>query len=253
MADLRACGVAALLSDFGNADAYVGIVKGVMLGIAPNIRLIDISHQVRPQQVTQGAYLLSTCMNYMPLGTVFMAVVDPGVGSSRRALAARSDRYFYVGPDNGIFARCWEIDSPNCVVSVEPGRWTLPAVSRTFQGRDVFAPVAAHLAGGAPLEEMGRPCANWLKPNEVTEVGKVRVLHVDVFGNIVLDRRAPIGDFVELDGRRIPVAESYSAVPEGELLAYWGSAGHLEVGVNSGSAAQALQVSVGDCLAFKAR
>lgn len=247
-------GVITLLTDFGDRDPYVGIMKGVILGIHPQARPVDLTHQVRPQDVEHAAFLLGTAVEYFPPGTVHLAVVDPGVGSARRALAVQGQKHFYVGPDNGVFSLAWKKDPPMTVREIQPGSMTLPKISATFHGRDLFAPVAAHLCRGTPAEMMGPPARDPvrfdLSANRVEDGrAETAVLHVDVFGNLVtaLHRRDVSGRVraVEVQGREIPFAATYSEVDAGHPLALWGSSDFLEVSVNRGSAAEALTLGPG--------
>lgn len=241
--------IVTILTDFGGRDPYVGIMKGVILGLHPQARLVDLAHQVDPQDVRQGAFLLATAVDWFPPGTVHLAVVDPGVGSQRRALAVQGERHFYVGPDNGVLSLAIRRDRPVAAVELRPGSWTLERVSRTFHGRDIFAPAAAHLARGVALENLGPPVsdlveldlgANVFEGNQVV----TRVVHRDAFGNLVtlLHRSEVKGSLlgVRMAGVDIPVRSTYGEVAPGELLACWGSADYLEIAANRGSAAERL-------------
>jgi len=244
-----------LTTDFGLADGYVGILKGVILGIAPDVRLVDLSHDILPQDVAAAAFVLARAAPYFPAGTVHLAIVDPGVGSHRRPLAVTTPAARYVGPDNGLFtaalaepgAQAWELD--------RPAFW-LPDVSRTFHGRDIFAPVAAHLAKGAPIHSLGaaipdpvRLEAAW--PPRRSDGGITgRVIYVDRFGNLITDIPggwvAGEGWRCEIAGRRIDrVSTTYAAAPRGDLLVLVSSAGAVEIAVRDGNAAALLGVGVG--------
>jgi len=244
-----------LTTDFGLSDGYVGIMKGVILGIAADVQLVDLSHQIAPQDVRQGSFVLGNAVPYFPKGTVHLAVVDPGVGSSRRPLLVTTPEASFVGPDNGLFtfaltrseARAWVLDRP---------RYWLPAISRTFHGRDIFAPVAAHLARGVPPEELGSPVSDAirLEPLLPQRQGNRHILghvmHIDRFGNLITNVPAAWlvdGDWAcEIAGHRIPhISETYSAAQAGELLALISSSGMLEVAVRNGSAARLLGVGAG--------
>jgi len=244
--------IVTMLTDFGGRDPYVGILKGVILSLHPQARLVDLAHQVGAQDIRQGAFLLATAVDWFPRGTVHLAVVDPGVGGQRRALAVQGERHFYVGPDNGILSLAMRRDRPVAVVELRPGPWSLEKVSRTFHGRDLFAPAAAHLARGVALENLGTPVNDHvelnLEPNRL-EDGCVRtqVIHCDAFGNLVtlLHRSEVEGGLssVRVGGTEIPVCATYGDVDSGQLLACWGSADYLEIAVNRGSAAQRLGVA----------
>ncbi len=244
----------ALTTDFGLEDPFVGVMKGVILGICPGARIVDLTHGIPPQDVLAGCLALGEAAPYFPPGTVHVAVVDPGVGSARAALAVRTPRFLFVAPDNGILSFL----SPDEVLEVRrlenPDLWLHP-VSRTFHGRDVFAPVAAHLARGVPLAEVGPEHAELRRlhlPEPVPEPGAVRgeVLGFDRFGNAVTNIRARDlprpGRAVEVAGRTVPLLGTYAEAPPGRPLALWGSWGRLEVSVRDGSARQVLGLGKGD-------
>jgi S-adenosylmethionine hydrolase len=261
--------IVALLSDFGLADPYVAAMKGVVISLNPEAVLVDISHGVRPQAVEQGAFLLEQACPYFPPGTTFVAVVDPGVGTARRALALQTPRAFFLGPDNGLLspalpeaARQQAAEGPAPVplpagyraVAIENERYFRHPVSATFHGRDIFAPAAAHLTLGTPLEALGPPVEQVLalppfraRPQpDGTLLG--RVLHIDRFGNLVTSvRRQDLPSDrleVEVCGRRVPGLVRTYAEAEG-LCALIGSAGYLEVALPLGSAAAALGGDIG--------
>ncbi|MCX7707763.1 MAG: SAM-dependent chlorinase/fluorinase [Anaerolineae bacterium] len=247
-----------LTTDFGLSDGYVGIMKGVILGIAADVQLVDISHDITPQDVRQGSFVLRNAVSYFPAGTVHLAVVDPGVGSSRRPLLVTTPRASFVGPDNGLFTFALEQPGAQAWVLDQPRYW-LPAISRTFHGRDIFAPVVAHLARGVPPEELGSPVSDavQLEPLLPERLGNHHivghVIHVDRFGNLITNVPASWladGDWAcEIAGRRIPrLSETYSAALPGELLALIGSSGMLEVAVRNGSAARLLEAGVGQAI-----
>lgn len=252
--------VITLLTDFGLSDAFVGTMKGVILGICPEARIVDLSHGIAPQRIEEGAFVLRTAYPYFPDGTVHVAVVDPGVGGARRALIVETPGYRFVGPDNGIFAHVYMREAALRVVSVTEPRFMLPEISNTFHGRDVFAPVAAHLALGAPVSDFGTVITDY-ETGTVTEPvsheGGItgRVLHIDRYGNIITD----IGDALFRKTTREKrfrirladlaldrVSASYDEAPAGASLAILDSAGLLEIAVNGGSAAEMLAVSTGD-------
>lgn len=252
--------VITLLTDFGHRDAFVGTMKGVILGICPEARIVDLSHGIAAQQVEEGAFILRTAYSFFPDGTVHVAVVDPGVGGERRALIVETPRYRFVGPDNGVFAHVYARETDIRVVSVTETRYMLPGISNTFHGRDVFAPVAAHLALGRSLSDFG-PEIDDYHPGSITcpavrEGGITgHVLHIDRYGNIITD----IGETLFLEATRerrftiaLPdltldrVSTSYDAAPGGAALAILDSAGLLEIAVNGGNAAETLGVSIGD-------
>ena len=252
--------VITLLTDFGHRDAYVGAMKGVILGICPEARIVDLSHGIAPQQVYEGAFILRTAYPYFPDGAVHVAVVDPGVGGQRRALVVETPRHWFVGPDNGLFAHVFARETVSRVISVTETCFMLPRVSNTFHGRDVFAPVAAHLALGRPVTDFG-PEIDDYHAGSITEPSvhpggiSGHVLHIDRYGNIISDIGASL--FLEttrekrfqikLAGLVLDrVSVSYDEAAEGAALAILDSAGLLEIAVNGGSAAGTLGVSPGD-------
>ncbi|MDQ6671223.1 MAG: SAM-dependent chlorinase/fluorinase [Chloroflexota bacterium] len=233
-----------LLTDFGLADTYVGQVKGAILAVAPGATLVDLTHTVPPQDIQAGAFLLWSAVEPFPAGSVHLAVVDPGVGSSRRGIALRSARGdLFVGPDNGLLLPAVE-RLGGCSLAVElidPTYWR-SSLSSTFHGRDVFGPVAGHLAAGLPLESLG-PAIGDLQPSlGMPEPHGLegQVVHIDTFGNLVTNLPASaLGGHVQVrvGEHVVPVAGQYVAVPSGALLALIGSAGLVEVAAREGSAA----------------
>ncbi|HBY95291.1 MAG TPA: hypothetical protein DEP84_15285, partial [Chloroflexi bacterium] len=186
-----------LTTDFGTADIYVGVMKGVIAGIAPTARVVDLTHEIRPQDVRHGAYSLSIAVPYFPPGTIFVTVVDPGVGSARRPVAIRTGGYIFVAPDNGVLSLVLREAPADAAVILAERRYQLPQISITFHGRDVFAPAGAHLAAGVPLEALGPA----LEPADLVMLPAPRrfhdehgvwhgeILHIDHFGNMVTSLR----------------------------------------------------------------
>lgn len=268
----------ALLTDFGLADAYVGTMKGVALSICPQARLVDLTHAIQPQNVRQAAYVLLTAFRHFPRHTVFLVVVDPGVGTAREPVAVETSVGTYVAPNNGVLSYVLPHTTVQHAIALDNPAYHLPGVSQTFHGRDIFSPAAAHLAGGVPITELGSPLPELVKlPDPALEIapGRVRgeVLHIDHFGNVItsIGHLAWAGDStLELDPQfgsqrsetvrlhpdrcrvRIhdaslsPIRRTYGAVAPGALTPLVGSSGQLEIGVNQGSAAQALGVALGD-------
>src|SRR6185503_1522331 len=188
--------VIALLTDFGTRDHYAGTLKGVMLGICPDATLVDIGHDVPAHDVRAGALELAACYRYFPRGTIFLVVVDPGVGSSRRGIAADTGEYKFVAPDNGVLSAVFRESPPKKVVELTERKYALPTVSRTFEGRDRFAPAAAHLAKGIALVSLGKSISNYqvidLPAPVVGEHELIgEIVRVDRFGNLItnIDRR----------------------------------------------------------------
>jgi S-adenosylmethionine hydrolase len=251
--------VITLTTDFGLADAYVGAMKGVILGICPQAVLVDLSHTIPPQDVRAASFILASALPYFPEATVHLVVVDPGVGSDRRAIAAQGRRSAFVAPDNGVLTAALVREEPVHAVELANPRYRLPSTSATFHGRDLFAPAAAHLASGVPLSDLGPPAPDlialpWPRP-EPQAAGTLlaRVLHVDRFGNLVLNLRPddvshwPRHQIVfELPGQRIVgLCQTFADVPPGAPLAYLGSSGFLELAVRQGSAAEEWAITAG--------
>ena len=244
-----------LLTDFGLDDAYVGVMHGVILGIAPDARVVDLTHAIPPQDVRAGAFQLRTAWRYFPAGTIHVAVVDPGVGTDRRIVAVSAGAHTFVGPDNGVLR--WAVDAAggsSKIVAVEAPAYRLAQTSATFHGRDIMAPAAAHLAAGVPLAALGPALAGLLgqefpAPNVVEEGLRGEVIYVDHFGNAITNLPHPAGTLtahaLEVAGRQLPLAPSYGFVPSGEALAVTGSSGFVEVAVRNGSAARLLNLHPG--------
>lgn len=251
--------VIALLTDFGTVDHYAGTMKGVMLGICPDATLVDISHDIPAHDVAAGALELAAAYKYFPAGTIFVAVVDPGVGSARRGLAADTGDYRFVAPDNGVLTMVLRESPAKKVVDLTERRYARPTVSRTFEGRDRFAPAAAWLAKGTQLSALGRPLSDIHKldiPLPDAAVDSVRgvVLRVDRFGNLVtnIDRksveRLGLGVPIAIDagGQRIErLVATYSELPTDGVGALFGSTDHLELAAPSASAAARLGLGRG--------
>ena len=244
--------VIALLTDFGTRDHYVGAMRGVALGICPDATLVDITHEIAPQDILGGALELAAAFKYFPAATVFLCVVDPGVGSARRGIAAEAGGYQFVAPDNGLLTTVFRHTGTPRVVELTEAKYALPDVSRTFEGRDRFAP--AWLAQGVELAALGPALANW----QLLDVPEPRIEHeqlcgvvlrVDRFGNLVtnIDRGA-FDRFTQARPTEIaagghPVARlvtTYAEAGDGSMCALFGSSDHLEIAVAGGSAAERL-------------
>jgi S-adenosylmethionine hydrolase len=251
--------VIALLTDFGTTDHYAGTMKGVMLGICPEAILVDLTHDIAPHDILGGALQLAAAYRYFPAGTVFLAVVDPGVGSGRRGLAAEAGDFRFVAPDNGVLTAVLREMAARKIVELTERRYARPTVSRTFEGRDRFAPAAAWLARGVQLSALGRPLADYQRldiPVAQTsgDVLSGVVLLVDRFGNLVtnIDRRmfesfakqAPVR-IVAADRAVGRLVSTYAEISQGEVCALFGSSDHLELAANSASAAEQLGLGPG--------
>lgn len=251
--------VIALLTDFGTRDHYAGTMKGVVLSICPEATLVDISHDIPPHDVPAAALALAASYKYFPAGTVFLVVVDPGVGSARRGLAAEAGDYRFVAPDNGVLTAVFREQPPRRVVDLTERRYARPTVSRTFEGRDRFAPAAAWLARGIQLSALGRPVTDYQLldlPMPVVEPDCVRgqVLWVDRFGNLVtnIDRKtferfAQSGAVeIQVGAHRIGrLVATYSDIGPQEISALFGSTDHLEIAANAASAVEQLGLGRG--------
>jgi S-adenosylmethionine hydrolase len=255
--------IVVLLTDFGTRDPYVGALKGAILAAAPGAAIVDLTHEVSAHDVKEAALALESAFRSFPAGAAFLAVVDPGVGSDRRALAVGSDGLFFVGPDNGILTAALEDPAARAHEITNAGLFR-HRVAPTFHARDVFGPVAARLASGMPLEEVGAPVADPIRlalPRaQRAGAGDWRgeVLHVDRFGNLVTSLRSldigailaeiggdPSDVVVTVEDAVLPLVRTYSEVAEGEGCALLGSAERLEVAVNRGSAARVIGAGAG--------
>ncbi len=247
----------ALLTDFGLRDHYVGVMKGVALSICPDATFVDISHGIPPQDLLAAALELDAAYRYFPQGTIFLVVVDPGVGTGRRAIAMDTGEYRFVGPDNGVLALVAGRSPSARIVELVNPQYARPTISRTFEGRDRFAPAAAWLASGVELTSFG-PKVTPVTPLDVpsARVGSCgidgEILHVDRFGNLItnidwslLDGLArPIA--VEVNGRFVPhFVSTYADAPARALCALVGSSGLLEIALNGADAASALAIGRG--------
>ena len=272
--------VITLTTDFGTSDSYVGAMKGVILTRCSQANVVDISHEVEPQSITQGAYILATAARYYPPEAIHVAVVDPGVGSDRRPIAVYTPSGTFVAPDNGILSlaisdyvltptvRREESSAADytqhllvrarlareCrgVVLDEPSFW-LPDVSWTFHGRDVFAPVAAHIASGVPISDLGSPLESiGIFPNVPSQIANLSggtVIHIDRYGNLITNIAAesvPEGAAFKVAGHQIASLSGSYSEAVGKVLAIIGSQGTVEIAVGNGNAAETLGVSVGD-------
>jgi len=243
-----------LTTDFGLSDHYVGVMKGVILGICPDAQIVDISHQVSPYAMGEGAFTIAQAYRYFPPGTVHVVVVDPGVGSARRPILVAAAGQFFVGPDNGVFGMIFARERHE-VRLIQNRQYFREQVSHTFHGRDIFAPVAAHLAAGVAPPLIGEILANYVRPLFANPRRRGRtwegeVLKVDHFGNVITNFLAD--DFPALEeltvggARARRLVSSYSEAADGELVVIGGSSGYLEISLNQGSAAEKIGCRAGD-------
>jgi len=244
-----------LTTDFGLTNGFVGVMKGVIYGIAPEVKIVDITHLVRPQNVREGAYALWRAAPFFPPGSIHVAVVDPGVGTERRPLGARLGEQFYIAPDNGLLTPLIE-DAERAGEAVEfvhldnPRYW-LPRVSRTFHGRDIFSPCGAYLATGVPLNELGTPITDPMRlplphPEKTQDGWRAHVTIIDIFGNLTTDLPAAFlagcqNVLFRLRGHEVNgLVESYGHRRPGEVVALIDSEEFIEIAVVNGSAAALL-------------
>lgn len=259
--------IIALLTDFGLRDPYVALMKAVIYRINPSARVIDLAHELPSFSIDIAAYMLLVSYRYFPRNTIFVVVVDPGVGSSRRAIIVKSRNYIFVGPDNGVLYPAIIDDGVVEIINITNEKFFLKPVSNTFHGRDIFAPVAAYISLGVDYRVLGEK----LSLDEIVEYElKLQsfkpsicgeVIYIDKFGNVVLNISYP--DFnlsehfsyaeIRVNNKRfnVKVGRSFSDVEEGDLVLYVNSFGLLEIGVNTGNAAKVLGVRLGDDVCLK--
>ena len=256
--------VVTLLTDFGTTDYFVGAVKGVILTINPSATIVDITHEIPPQDIESGAFTLLTCYRDFPPGTIHVGVVDPGVGSTRRAIVVSAASQYFVGPDNGLFSYILDTERSHKTFQLTEEKYFRQPASTTFHGRDVFAPVAAALANGVKANKFGPQIKDEVRLRSLSPVKRNaklegRIIHIDRFGNCVTNfTRTDLpesGGRLEVKRQTITTFRAfYGAEGEAknkskanqELFAIWGSAGFLELSVNRGSAAQLLKARRGD-------
>ena len=256
-----------LTTDFGVSDGYVAAMKGAVLTCLPDAQIVDITHQVPPQDIVAGAFAMYCACRFFPAGTVHVGVIDPGVGGDRRGIVVETEHFAYIGPDNGLFSWVYAHEAVRRIVAIENAALMRPQVSSTFHGRDVFAPVGARLLTGVPCDAVGPEiddpitCDLW----GVEEEGDVligRVVSVDHFGNAIsmitrarIDEKFPDGAFeIALGETRFDrIDQTYASVAEGRALALYGSLDTLEIAVRGGSASRVLGIERGDEIRVRAR
>ena len=264
---MRRSGIITILTDFGLIDSYTAMMKGTVLSVNRNAELVDITHCINVGSIFQGAGILKEAYSYFPKGTVHVAVVDPGVGSSRRLMALKADEHFFVGPDNGIF---WPIieENPDAeIIELTEERYFLPQVTSTFHGRDVFAPVAAYISLGTEISKLGHSMSDPEKlilprPYQKHDILKGQITRIDNFGNLITNITA--GTFTNFLGGKEPVihigdykiswiSDTYSDKDKGELLALINSSGHLEIAVNLGKASEYMGKSSDEIIGMRVK
>jgi S-adenosylmethionine hydrolase len=242
-----------LLTDFGSADGYVGAVRGILLSIHPRLTIVDVTHDIEPHDVVQASYVLGRHYRTFPRGTVHIAVVDPGVGGKRLGIVVETADYLFVGPDNGIFSYVYE-EGNSLVFRIDDSSLVSSKVSDLFHARDIFAPVAARLTLGLPASEVGAALSDYVRltmPRAAVSDKAIEghVVHIDSFGNIVTDishelYRSRIGDsrckVLIGDSAIETLGRSYDSAEPGQLVAVFGSSGHLEISANRSRASEIL-------------
>jgi S-adenosylmethionine hydrolase len=257
--------VITLMTDFGIKDGNVGVMKGVIWGICPTAQISDLSHMIQAQNIREAGYILARSVPYFPKGSIHVVVVDPGVGTQRRPMAAQLGDWFYVGPDNGtvtvLLERAEREGWQTKFVQLDRTQYWLPVISHVFHGRDIFSPVAAHLANGIQLSDLGTPFTDPVrlelpKPEKMENGWRGEVIHIDHFGNLSTNIRAEnLGDamdnkemiLVRLNGTEIHgLVNTFGERPVGELVALIGSTGNLGIAMVNGNAKEKLGTKVGD-------
>ncbi len=252
--------VITLTTDFGHQGGYVGALKGVIVSINPKVRIVDITHEIGPQNISEGAFTLLVNYRYFPKNTVHVAVVDPGVGSNRKIICAKTPSGVFIGPDNGIFSPILEREGNVEVYEISNPKVFLPVISNTFHGRDKMAPAAAHVSNGFAIEKLGPKLSAWKRTHfdvPVLQKDSIsgKIINIDRFGNLITNitgediRR--IGSqgalSVRIKNKRIPkMVRFFNEVPKGELLAIIGSSNFVEIAKNLGSAQSALKARIND-------
>lgn len=259
-----------LITDFGLHDHYVGVMKGIMYGINPEVRIVDICHEVRPQDIFQAAFLLKASYKYFPKQTLHLVVVDPEVGTARRPILVSTESYYFMAPDNGVLSYIYQVESVGEVRELTASHYFLNPVSQTFHGRDIFAPMAAWLSRGVSPASLGDPITDYKRfqvPLPVLakeDILRGRILYIDRFGNLVsnISREDFTTHMDRFPGKRFVIrvgdqnltrlCQSYAEGNEGELIALFGSSDYLEFGLNKGNAAKTLGIQIGMDVLFKA-
>lgn len=253
--------IIALLTDFGTKDYFVGAMKGVILSINSEAKIVDLTHEIEAQNIASAGFTLASCYTNFPSKTIFVAVVDPGVGSTRRAILVETKDYFFIAPDNGLLSLVLADKTNYRVFELTNPKFFLPNVSQTFHGRDVFAPIAAWLSKGIRPNEFGEEVKDLvlddsLKPQKVSlkEI-EGQIIHIDNFGNLVINLKKvdlPENFILQLDEKLVSTHQTfYSEAEIGEIFTIWGSAGYLEIVAYRNSAKELLKVKIGERIKVK--
>ncbi|HQU83523.1 MAG TPA: SAM-dependent chlorinase/fluorinase [Pyrinomonadaceae bacterium] len=237
----------ALLTDFGTRDYYVGAMKGVILSINENANIIDISHEIEPQNIRSASFVLANCFQNFPAKTIFVAVVDPGVGSERKAILVETDKYYFIAPDNGLLSFVFENVENFRIFELTNREFFAENVSNTFHGRDIFAPVAAHLSLGISPEMFGNRVNNYKVIKQTKDFENAEIIHIDRFGNLVTNLRQenlPEKFAIEIGETLInKICRFYAEAEDDELIMILGSSGFLEISAKGSSAAEILSIN----------
>lgn len=262
-ANIQSQPIITLLTDFGESDPYVGAMKGVILSICPNAKIIDLSHNIQKHNIYEGAFHLFSVAKYFPKNTIHLVVIDPGVGSMRKPLLIQSRNYFFIGPDNGVLSLAALDDKVEKIIEISNSSYFLKPVSNTFHGRDIFAPIAAHLAVNRNPEKFGSASQDWVQleiPEVKIDENKIyaEIIHIDKFGNIITNISQEIFQRINKNEKKviqiqvnkfrseIKLCTSYNEVEIGEFLGIFGSSNFLEIARNQENAADALKIQIND-------
>jgi S-adenosyl-L-methionine hydrolase (adenosine-forming) len=252
-----------LTTDFGLRSGFAGVMQGVIYSLAPQVQIVEITHFISPQDIREGCYTLSRSVPFFPRGTIHVYVVDPGVGTQRRPLAASLGDHFFIGPDNGLLTLLIEDaernQQPMEFIHLDRPEFWLPKVSRTFHGRDIFSPAAAHLANGIPLQDLGTPFSDPVRlelsrPQRTESGWSAHISSIDTFGNLTTDLAVSMlpdaskAHFLLLGKEVNGISDSYGQKPAGELVAVIDSEEFIEIALVNGNAAQALGAKVGEAV-----
>jgi len=255
--------VIALLTDFGTKDYFVGAMKGAILTINKNAKIVDLTHEIPPQDIQAANFTLRACYKSFPRQTIFVAVVDPGVGSARKAILIETENYYFIAPDNGLLSFAFDEEKNFVVYELVNEKFYAETVSCTFHGRDIFAPVAAHLSNGVQSREFGAKIKDYVRlktaaPRVISEREvEAEIIHADRFGNLVTNLKhtdLPEKFTLEIGGKTINrLREFFGEAVEGEMFMIAGSAGFLEVAAFRNSAKEILSVGIGEKVLLRAR
>ena len=255
-----------ILTDFGQQDAYVAAMKGTILGLTPNAKIIDIAHDLTRYNIIQAAFILLNSSKYFPMNTIHLVVVDPGVGTERRRIIVQGNRSYYVGPDNGVLSLAIQEEGLKKIILISERKYMRSNVTATFEGRDIFAPVAAHLAQGVPIESFGRKLDQMIRlhvsqPLISNHYISGKIIHIDGFGNIItnitysqIQNLITIGHKYQVTinqlTKTMKYMKSYGYVSPGELIIITGSSNYMEISINQGNAQKLFDAMTGDSIAI---